>query len=162
MALRVGEPAPEFILPDERGELHSLSGYRGRWLVLYFYPRDNTPRCTRQACRFRDGLARFEQLGAGVVGVSLDAARRHRAFRDRHRLNFPLLTDRHGAVARAFGAMFQLGPLRFARRHTFLIDPTGRVARIYRHVVPEQHCADLIADLEMLAVDADGRERPGR
>jgi peroxiredoxin Q/BCP len=150
------DPAPEFDLPDQQGERHSLSRYRGQWLVLYFYPRDDTPGCTAEACSFRDAFAALKRMGVAVVGVSLDDVESHRKFASKYRLGFPLLFDRGGDVARAYGALFRLGPLRFARRHTFLIDPGGRIARIYRRVDPGRHSEQLIGDLGTLL----GRPQP--
>lgn len=143
--LAVGDPAPAFELVDQDGELRRLADYRGRWVVLYFYPRDDTPGCTAEACNFRDDVPRLRQLGAQVLGVSMDSRESHAAFAAKHHLPFPLLADRDGRVARAYGAFFGLGPLRFARRHTFLIDPEGRVARVYRKVKPGSHSDEVVA-----------------
>jgi len=148
--LEAGKPAPGFELLDQNGQVRALAGYRGQWLVLYFYPRDNTPGCTAEACEFRDDLLILDGMGVAVVGVSLDDLNSHARFADRYRLGFPLLSDPGGEVARAYGALFRLGPLRFARRHTFLIDPGGRIARIYRKVDPKTHSGRVIRDLQAL------------
>ncbi len=146
--LRPGDPAPKFALPDQDGKIQRLEQYRGRWLVLYFYPKDATPLCTREACNFRDEQQALRERGADVLGVSLDSSADHRAFAVRYALGFPLLSDAAGALSRAYGALFKLGPLRFARRHTFLIAPDGRIARIYRRVDASSHSIEVRKDLE--------------
>jgi len=150
--LKVGDPAPEFTLPDQDGKRHSLSDYRGGWVVLYFYPKDDTPGCTTEACRFRDDASTLEGMGVSVLGISLDDVESHRAFAQKYHLPFPLLYDRKGRVAKRYGSLFKLGPVRFARRHTFIIDPQGRIAKIYRHVKPKVHSDEVIADLKALGV----------
>lgn len=146
----VGEPAPDFRLADQNGLTHSLQAQRGRWVVLYFYPKDDTPGCTAQACAFRDDFLELQALGARLLGVSLDDAGSHARFARKHGLPFPLLSDPRGEVAGAYGALLHLGPLRLARRHSFLIDPEGRIARIYRRVDPRRHSTRIIADLRAL------------
>ena len=148
--LRPGQPAPEFSLPDASGEPHALSAYRGTWLVLYFYPRDDTPGCTREACEFRDGYLEIRGLGARVVGVSLDDAGSHAGFAEKYRLPFPLLSDKDATVARQYGSLWSLGPVRFAKRHSFLIDPQGKLAKIYRKVDPATHTRQILQDLQAL------------
>lgn len=149
-ALSQGAPAPGFALPDADGKTRRLADWRGQWLVLYFYPRDNTPGCTTEAASFRDSQARFTALQASVVGVSLDDAASHREFAAEHRLPFALLSDVDGAVAARYGALLNLGVMKFARRHSFLIDPEGRIARIYRQVEPASHVEEILADLKQL------------
>lgn len=143
----VGGHAPDFRLPDQNGELHTLSGYAGRWLVLYFYPKDDTPGCTREACAFRDGLTKLEAGGASVVGVSVDTQDSHRRFADKYRLPFDLLTDADGKVARQYGVLAGWGLLRVARRVTFLITPAGKVQRVYRGIDPDRHAGEILVDL---------------
>jgi peroxiredoxin Q/BCP len=148
--LQAGAPAPGFALPDAAGKTRQLADWRGQWLALYFYPRDNTPGCTTEAANFRDAQARFAALKAQVVGISLDAAASHRAFAAEHRLPFTLLSDAEGAVAARYGALLNLGVMKFAKRHSFLIDPDGRIARIYRQVEPATHVEEILADLQQL------------
>ena len=148
--LGAGDVAPAFELVDQHGETRRLADYRGQWLVLYFYPRDATPGCTTEACHFRDDVPRLRELGAQVLGVSLDSRDSHAAFAERYNLPFPLLADRDGAVARAYGAYFGLGPVRFAKRQTFLIDPEGRIAAAYRKVKPATHSDELVAAVKRL------------
>lgn len=144
------QTAPDFELADQHGVRQRLAAYRGHWVVLYFYPRDATPGCTREACAFRDTLVRFRKLGARVLGVSLDPPERHRRFAERHQLAYPLLADVDGEVARAYGALWRFGPLRFARRRTFLIDPEGRIVGRYRGLRPREHAARPLRDLQRL------------
>ncbi len=151
---RPGDPAPDFTLPDQHGRMRSLHEWRGQWVVLYFYPKDDTPGCTREACLFRDDIEGVRARGAEVVGVSLDRVESHRAFAEKYRLPFPLLADTHRNTAAAYGSLFALGPLAFARRHSFIIDPQGRVARVYRDVDPQEHAHEILADLEALRAAA--------
>ncbi|MEQ1663346.1 MAG: peroxiredoxin [Thiobacillus sp.] len=140
-----GEAAPDFALLDQQGQPHRLADYRGRWLVLYFYPRDDTPGCTEEACRFRDNIGLLGELGAAVVGVSIDNTQTHARFAARYQLPFPLLSDLDGKIAARYGSLLNLGLIRFARRHTFIIAPDGRIAERFDHVKPASH-AQQVAD----------------
>ncbi|MBM3391553.1 MAG: peroxiredoxin [Betaproteobacteria bacterium] len=146
----VGSPAPEFSLPDQAGRTVRLADFRGKWLVLYFYPKDDTPGCTEQACAFRDDIAALMLLGARVVGVSLDDSASHAAFAKKHSLPFPLLVDTEAKVSASYGAVTNLVVAKFAKRYTFLIDPQGRIARAYLNVDTARHSAEIIADLKRL------------
>lgn len=148
-----GSPAPDFSLPDAQGRERHLSEWRGKWLVLYFYPKDDTPGCTTEARNFRDVVPSLAKLNAVVVGISLDDADSHREFAGRHDLPFPLLADAGGAVARRYGALSDFGVLRFARRYTFLVNPEGRIAKVYQQVDAERHAAEVMADLRALAAN---------
>lgn len=148
--LQPGLPAPAFELRDQTGEIHRLADYAGQWLVLYFYPRDDTPGCTREACAFRDDMEDITALDARVMGISLDNHERHRRFADKYHLPFPLLSDTDGAVSRAYGSYFQLPCIRFSKRHTFIIDPRGRIANIHRKVAPNDHSSQILAELKRL------------
>ena len=151
--LEVGDMAPSFELIDQTATVHRLADYRGRWLVLYFYPKDDTPGCTAEACHLRDDILMFRGLGVQVLGVSLDDAKSHAEFAEKYGLPFPLLADNDGTVARAYGALTSFGPIRYAKRHTYVIDPQGKVAKVYRKVKPKQHSDQLIADLQALQVN---------
>lgn len=142
-----GAPAPTFALKDQTGKLHKLTDYRGKWVVLYFYPKDDTPGCTEEACKFRDDLAQLTQLGAQVIGVSVDDAASHAKFADKYNLPFPLLADPGGATAKAYGAYSDWGLFAFAKRYTFLIDPQGKVAKAYLKVDTSKHSVEIIDDL---------------
>jgi len=148
--LGIGEPAPDFALPDQEGKTRSLAEFRGKWLVLYFYPRDDTPGCTRQACAFRDDWSRLAALGAQIVGVSVDDIESHLDFAKEHRLPFPLLADAGGAVAARYGSLRDLGLIKFARRNTFLIDPQGRIAQDYLSANASRNSQEVIEDLQRL------------
>lgn len=148
--LPVGSAAPDFSLPDQNGRIHGLADYSGRWLVLYFYPRDDTPGCTEEACRFRDDIGIFGDLNAAVVGISVDDSASHAAFARKFSLPFPLLSDRDGKTASAYGALLNLGVARFARRRTLIIAPDGRIAARFDRVEPARHArevADTLRDL---------------
>lgn len=146
-----GAPAPNFQLKDQAGHVHRLSDYRGHWLVLYFYPRDQTAECTKEACHFRDDQSRLAALGAEVVGVSLDDGAAHRAFAAKYHLPFTLLSDPGGTTAAAYGSLFSLGPIKFAKRRTFLIDPDGRIARVYTKVNPVAQANQIVTALHTFA-----------
>lgn len=144
-------PAPDFHLPDSRGKIHSLSDYAGKWLVLYFYPEDDTPGCTMQACSMRDARDDIATLGAEVVGVSRDGAASHEAFQAKHSLNFTLLSDPDKQAHEAYGSwgkkMFGIeGPL----RKTFIIDPAGVVRKVYGRATPLGHGERVASDLKAL------------
>ena len=148
------EPAPEFKLMDQSGKMHCLTDYRGRWLVLYFYPKDDTPGCRVEACGFRDGQVQLDGMEAALLGVSLDGLVSHQKFADKYRLTFPLLSDSDGKVAEAYGSLFRLGPFKFARRHSFIINPNGKIARIYRTVDPRRHRDEIVTELKRLMQDS--------
>ncbi|HEX6929085.1 MAG TPA: peroxiredoxin [Gammaproteobacteria bacterium] len=146
----VGSAAPGFRLQDQNGDWQALDDYRGQWVVLYFYPKDDTPGCTTEACSFRDDIYRYKAMGAAVLGVSLDDVASHRDFAEKYELPFPLLADVDHAVSKTYGVLTTLGPMKFAKRETFLIDPEGRIAKHYTDVEPEQHAKLVLTDLENL------------
>ncbi|MBA2351032.1 MAG: peroxiredoxin [Pseudomonadota bacterium] len=147
----VGQPAPQFMLPDQHGKTRSLEEFAGKWLVLYFYPKDDTPGCTEQACKFRDDLQQLTAMGAEVVGVSVDTSASHAEFAKKYSLPFPLLADENGEVARRYGSVTNLYVAKFAKRNTFLIDPQGRIARVYLKADTSRNSAQVIDDLKQLA-----------
>ena len=149
----VGEPAPDFELPDQEGQLHSLEDYRDSWVVLYFYPKDQTPGCTTEACEFRDNIFSFRELNAQILGVSLDDVESHKEFAEMHGLPFPLLADTEGVVADAYGVKTRKFGFTLANRETFLIDPRGVVAKHYAKVDPATHSQEVLADLRTLIED---------
>jgi peroxiredoxin Q/BCP len=148
--VRIGQPAPEFELPDQNGQLHSLEDYRDRWVVLYFYPKDETPGCTTEACEFRDNIFAFRERNAVILGVSLDDAVSHKAFAEKYSLPFTLLADVDGEAADAYGVKTRMLGMTVAKRQTFLIDPQGKLAKHYEKVKPDTHSAEVIADLDRL------------
>jgi thioredoxin-dependent peroxiredoxin len=150
----VGDLAPEIALPDETGTVHHLADQRGRWTILYFYPKDDTPGCTVEACEFRDSNATIHERGADVWGVSPQGAASKRAFREKFDLPFLLLADVDHAVADAYGSWVEkhnYGKTYWGTaRTTFLVDPEGRIARVWPKVKPEGHAADVLAVLDDL------------
>ena len=147
----VGSAAPSFALPDQKGETRSLEEFGGKWLVLYFYPKDNTPGCTTQACEFRDNVFEFRRLGAEIVGISLDDVATHLGFAEEHGLPFALLADEGGVVAQEYGVLRNFGAVQLASRQTFLISPEGVVARHYEKVDVNMHSEEVLRDLGVLA-----------
>ncbi|OGT81373.1 MAG: peroxiredoxin [Gammaproteobacteria bacterium RIFCSPLOWO2_02_FULL_61_13] len=149
--LQVGDSAPAFDLIDQYQKPQRLADYAGKWVVLYFYPKDDTPGCTTEACSFRDDIFKIRALGAEVLGISLDSAESHAEFAKKHGLPFPLLADTDARVTDSYGALMGLGPVKYAKRHTFIIGPDGKLAKIYRDVDPKVHSAEVIAELGRLA-----------
>lgn len=144
-------PAPDFLLRDPEGATHSLADYKGKWLVLYFYPKDDTPGCTTEACAMRDARDDLTSLGAEVVGVSRDEAASHDKFKAKYNLNFTLLSDPEKVVMEAYGAW---GKKQFGRegvlRKTFIINPEGQVVKAYGRVTPLGHGEQIVADIKSL------------
>ncbi len=155
-----GSAAPDFELPDQNGHVHRLGDYAGRWLVLYFYPRDDTPGCTQEACHFRDDIGVLNNLDAAVFGVSVDDMQSHAEFARKYELPFPLLSDSGGKTAAAYGSLLNLGLVRFARRHTFIIGPDGRIAARFDKVDPSQHVQEVARSLRALQAAAAPAPRP--
>ena len=149
-SLKVGDEAPSFTLNDAKGQTHYLSDYSGKYLVLYFYPKDDTPGCTKEACHFRDDMAELEKLGAKVVGVSVDNSSSHDDFAKKYHLPFPLLADTNGHVAASYHALTDFYVLKIAKRYTFLISPTGKIAKIYKSVDTSNHSQQIIDDLKAI------------
>jgi len=149
--LEVGQIAPDFSLQDQEGAVRSLADARGRWVVVYFYPRDDTPGCTKEACAFRDDLPRFQGLNAVVWGVSADDAQAHQKFARKFDLNFPLLVDPDKAMLEAYGAWVEKSmygkTYMGVQRITYLIDPEGKVARAWSKVKPDEHAEEVAAAL---------------
>lgn len=154
MALKVGDPAPNFSLPDTEGNTVGLADLRGKRVVLYFYPRDNTPGCTKEACGFRDAYETYQEKDVVVLGVSTDDAKSHKKFATKFNLPFPLLIDDGGQVASAYESYglkkFMGKEYTGISRSTFVIGPDGTLEKIYRKVKPETHASELLADLATL------------
>jgi len=146
----VGDAAPDFRLQDQNNEWHSLADYTGQWVVLYFYPKADTPGCTTEACEFRDNIFAYEDMGAAVVGVSLDDVESQAAFAEKYSLPFPLLSDAQQEVATKYGVLTSFGNMTVASRQTFLINPDGKIAKHYENVVPEEHSGEVLAALKEL------------
>lgn len=165
----VGDVAPAFKLTDQNGKTHQLSDYRGKWVVVYFYPKDQTPGCTNQACQFTENVFAFRKAGAQILGISVDDEGSHKAFEaalsknekisadnrkaiEEHGLPFPLLADATFDTAKHYGVLAKFGPATIATRDTFLIDPAGKVAKHY-DVTPDKldgHSQEVLADIAAL------------
>lgn len=146
--LKVGQAAPDFDLPDQDGKNHKLLDYHGKWLVLYFYVKDNTPGCTKQACKFRDDIHQLRDLGAEVVGISVDDSASHANFAKKYGLPFPLLADSKGKIAKRYDSIWSI--IGMAKRNTYLIDPEGRIAKVYLSASASRNSVEVIEDLKKM------------
>lgn len=152
--MMIHKPAPEFSIPDQDGKLHSLKDYLGQWVILYFYPKDDTPGCTTEACNFRDSFHTIQKLGVVILGVSKDSVKSHKKFADKYQLNFPLLSDESLTTIKAYDAW---GEKKFMGktydgilRTTYLINPKGMIEKVYEKVNPLTHVGEIIADLQAM------------
>jgi thioredoxin-dependent peroxiredoxin len=146
----VGSNAPDFSLPSQEGSEVGLKDYRGKWVVLYFYPKDQTAGCTREAHNFQADQAKYAQRNAVVLGVSLDSVESHKKFCAKEGLNFKLLSDTGHEVTKAYGSLTNLGVVQIAARHTFVISPEGKIVRVYTSVDPGGHSEEVLAALDQL------------
>ena len=146
----VGQPAPAFTLPSQDGTPVSLNSFHGKWVVLYFYPKDQTPGCTVEAHKFQQDLPRYEQENAVVLGVSVDSASSHKSFCTKEGLSFRLLSDTDKTTVEKYGSLGNYAGLKIAKRNTFLIDPQGNVAKVWTGVDPSHHSEDVLATLSQL------------
>lgn len=152
--LNEGSLAPDFSLPDQQGKNHTLSQFKGRWVILYFYPKDMTPGCTVEACNFRDDYPHFKNLDANVIGISKDSINRHAKFSEKYQLPFLLLSDESGDVCELYGVWKKKSlygkSFMGIERSTFLINPQGVIAKIYTKVKVKVHAEELLQDLKKL------------
>jgi peroxiredoxin Q/BCP len=146
----VGSLAPEFTLNSQEGTPVSLKDYRGKWVVLYFYPKDFTSGCTIEAHNFQRDQSQYQQKNAAVLGVSVDSADSHKQFCTKEGLNFKLLADTDHKVSSAYGSLTNFGLVKFAARHTFIITPEGKIAKVFTEVNPNQHSAEVLSTLAEL------------
>jgi thioredoxin-dependent peroxiredoxin len=146
----IGSTAPEFTLHSQEGRAVSLKDYRGKWVVLYFYPRDMTPGCTLEAHNFQRDQFHYAEKNAVVLGVSVDSVDSHKKFCTKEGLNFKLLSDADKRVSQEYGSLINLAIVKFSSRHTFIIDPQGKIARVYTDVDPNQHSQQVLAALDDL------------
>ncbi|MCA9348427.1 thioredoxin-dependent thiol peroxidase [Candidatus Saccharibacteria bacterium] len=153
------KPAPYFELKDQNDTVHKLSDYQGQWVVIYFYPKDDTPGCTTEACDFRDARDALAEYGnAVVIGISKDSVASHRKFADKHNLKFTLLSDPSHETIEAYGAW---GPKKFMgreflgiKRNTYIVDPNGNIVKEYQNVTPKTHVGQILKDLKALQTTA--------
>ena len=146
--------APQFNLPDQKEKLHSLSDYKGSWLILYFYPKDFTPGCTKEACSFRDTSREFAKKGVKIVGISKDSVSSHKKFAEKYHLTFPILSDPEHRVIEAYGAWgkknFMGREYLGTTRNTVLINPKGEIVKEYKKVNPMVHSGEILKELDRL------------
>ncbi len=146
--------ATNFALLDQDGHKHSLTDYKGKWVVLYFYPKDNTPGCTKEACSFRDSFHALQNMDVQILGVSKDPITSHKKFAEKYELNFPILSDEEKTVIKKYNAWgikkFMGKEFEGTLRKTYLIDPKGEVAKIYENVNPLTHASEIIEDIKSL------------
>lgn len=153
MSLRIGQIAPDFTLSDQNGIERTLSDFRGTQVLIYFYPKDDTPGCTKEACNFRDSMVAFKKSKLQILGISTDSVKRHESFAKKYSLPFPILADVDKKVVTAYGVWAKkkflgreyMGILRMS----FLIDPQGVIEKIYEHVAPSTHAEEVLADVAM-------------
>lgn len=157
-----GSDAPGFTLPSQEGTPVSLKDYRGKWVVLYFYPKDQTPGCSREAHNFQADQPKFAERNAVVLGVSVDSVDSHKKFCTKEGLNFKLLADTEHKVTDSYGSLTNLAVVKFAARHTFLIDPDGKVAKVYTSVNPANHSGEVLAELDQLEKAQLDKVQPAR
>jgi thioredoxin-dependent peroxiredoxin len=143
----VGSAAPEFTLNSQEGTPVSLKDYRGKWVVLYFYPKDFTSGCTVEAHNFQRDLAQYQQKNAVILGVSVDTADSHKQFCAKEGLNFKLLADTDHKVSTTYDSMMSYQGMQIAARHTFIINPEGKIVKVYTEVKPNEHSAEVLAAL---------------
>ncbi|MCR4314001.1 MAG: thioredoxin-dependent thiol peroxidase [Candidatus Uhrbacteria bacterium] len=150
--LKLGQKAPAFTLPDQDGKEHRLADYAGQWVLVYFYPKDDTPGCTKEACTIRDAWPKFKKLKIQVFGVSVDSSKSHAKFADKYEVPFTLLSDEEKVVVEKYGVWgvkkFMGRTYMGTNRMSFLIDPQGKLAKIYENVKPEKHALEVLEDLK--------------
>jgi len=152
MSLKLGDKAPAFTLPDQKGKMHSLKDYKGKWVLIYFYPKDDTPGCTKEACAIRDNYPKFKKLKIQVFGVSADKVAKHEKFADKYDLPFTLLSDEEKTMIKDYGVW---GKKKFMGREymginrmSFLIDDKGKIAKVYPKVKPADHAEEVLEDIK--------------
>lgn len=150
-----GSDAPAFNLQDQNGDWHKLEDYRGQWLAVYFYPKDDTPGCTTEACNFRDNIYAFKAIGAAVVGISVDDVESHKEFSDKYKLPFTILADENNEASKAYGVLRDYKLIKMASRQSFLINPEGKIAKHYADVDPDTHTDEVLADIKTFMESAN-------
>jgi thioredoxin-dependent peroxiredoxin len=144
--------ATDFTLHDQNGSVHSLKQYHGKWVVVYFYPKDDTPGCTIEACKFRDSLAELQKLGVVILGISKDSMLSHRKFAEKYHLNFPVLSDESKEIIKAYDAWgmkkFLGKSFEGTLRKSYLIDPTVEIKKVYENVNTTTHAGEILSDIK--------------
>ena len=148
--INTGQTAPNFNLQDQNGNWHTLDNYKGQWVVLFFYPKDQTPGCTTEACNFRDNIFEFQKLNTQILGVSLDDIESHQAFSEKYSLPYPILADVNKECATEYGVLGKFMMMAIAKRQSFLINPEGKIVKHYKKVDPDTHTKEVIIDLKQL------------
>jgi len=148
--INTGQTAPNFNLQDQNGNWHTLDNYKGQWVVLFFYPKDQTPGCTTEACNFRDNIFEFQKLNTQILGVSLDDIESHQAFSEKYSLPYPILADVNKECATEYGVLGKFMMMTIAKRQSFLINPEGQIVKHYKKVDPDTHSKEVIIDLKQL------------
>ena len=146
--LSTGMNAPDFVLVDQNNIERSLSDFKGEWVVLYFYPKDDTPGCTTEACSFRDNMEIISKLNTNILGVSVDSQESHKEFSEKYSLPFPILADVNGEVAKKYDSYGSFVGFKYASRHTFIINPSGKIHKVYKKVNPSKHASEVIEELK--------------
>ena len=146
--LTAGMNAPDFVLVDQNNIKRSLSDFKGKWVVLYFYPKDDTPGCTTEACSFRDNMEIISKLNTNILGVSVDSQESHKEFSEKYSLPFPILADVNGEVAKKYDSYGSFVGFKYASRHTFIINPSGKIHKVYKKVNPSKHASEVIEELK--------------
>ena len=144
MLVRAGDPAPDFTVQDDRGKTRTLAEFHGKKVVLYFYPKDNTPGCTKEACSLRDGYSALQEAGIVILGASFDSPASHRKFKEKHNLPFVLLSDEKKEVAETYGASGGLLGSMMAKRYTYLINEKGMIVHIFKKVDVKNHAKEVL------------------
>jgi len=146
----VGDSAPTFKLQDQNGDWHTLGDYKGKYVVLFFYPKDGTPGCTTEACNFRDNIFAFDDLNTQILGISLDDVDSHKEFSEKYSLPYPILADIEKESAVDYGVLGKFMMMTITKRESFIIDPDGLIVKHYKNVDPEKHTDEVIEELKSL------------
>ena len=149
-SIQLGQSAPNFTLIDQHNAQHTLGDYQGQWVVLYFYPKDDTPGCTTEACSFRDAINHIVAKRAIVFGISLDDVESHQQFSKKNKLPFSILSDPGGKVAKQYDSLADYWIVKFAKRNSFIVNPAGNIVKIYKGVDPQTHVQEVLKDLSAL------------
>jgi len=146
----VGDSAPTFKLQDQNGDWHTLGDYKGKYVVLFFYPKDGTPGCTTEACNFRDNIFAFDDLNTQILGISLDDVDSHKEFSEKYSLPYPILADIEKESAVDYGVLGKFMMMTITKRESFIIDPDGLIVKHYKNVDPDKHTDEVIEELKSL------------